>query len=828
MALLGKLFKIKKSETPAQTTKGKTAPATKPEAPSIDLSGLPDDQLVQALLTVQNTQQCLTALARVIQEADFVTIAAQHGVAAVRIAAAEKVTDFDLLQQLQAQSKNKDKAVFRLCKTRLSEQREAQQEQQARLERIGYLLDQVKYLTRIGYHPEFSGKLNILKQEWPDYCNEASAEAQAEMNTELAAAEKILEHYAQEEQAIAEQKQAINDARTQQQRLLEHSAELLEQAYELSADALEQKIQSLSQQWADNFRISKPNDEQGKAFEQQLQQLLSMQTVLKQHGDVAEKLEHWLQQEFDNAMTAVKQAEAWLGLLHWPDGITAPAWQAAFLNKLATLKADKKQLQQQQKSQLADVEQDLNAFEKAIKNGHVKDANKHNQRIIQAFRNLPSQSTAHLRRQQQALFAQLQEMRDWAGFATLPKKEALITSMQELIGSTIAPDLLAEKIHAMQEEWKSLSNAGVRDHELWQQFSQAAEQAFEPCKAFFAEQAKLRKAFAEQRQTLIAELQHYEQAMDWSTADWRAVQKTLDTARATFRTLGPIERSLHSKTQEQFNTVCDLIYAHLKHEYDRNLELKKSLVEQANALTSQENLQGIVDKVKALQTQWQQVGVTPRGPDQKLWKQFREQCDNIFKRLDEQREERKTELTETVTEAEQMVAQALQSNDSHALKEASQHLHSISLPKAVFQRLNKQLQEAQQAQALEAKQQALAGLFARLEHLHSDDETWQQACALPLASGFQAELFEQARSNADSNNDEAVDLCLLMEIAADLPSPEAEQAKRMALQVQRLADGLGKGLTPAEEAQQLVERWLHAKPEAAFAPRFIEALKQVL
>ena len=52
----------------------------------------------------------------------------------------------------------------------------------------------------------------------------------------------------------------------------------------------------------------------------------------------------------------------------------------------------------------------------------------------------------------------------------------------------------------------------------------------------------------------------------------------------------------------------------------------------------------------------------------------------------------------------------------------------------------------------------------------------------------------------------------------------------MALQVQRLADGLGKGLTPAQERQQLVERWLNASDnrDAALQQRFIQALQASL
>src|SRR5690554_7326617 len=72
--------------------------------------------------------------------------------------------------------------------------------------------------------------------------------------------------------------------------------------------------------------------------------------------------------------------------------------------------------------------------------------------------------------------------------------------MKELIGADIAPAILADKIRDLQEEWKTLSTTGTgNDRDLWESFNQAADKAFEPCKAYFAEQTKLRDSYVELR-----------------------------------------------------------------------------------------------------------------------------------------------------------------------------------------------------------------------------------------------------------------------------------------------------------------------------------------
>ena len=82
--------------------------------------------------------------------------------------------------------------------------------------------------------------------------------------------------------------------------------------------------------------------------------------------------------------------------------------------------------------------------------------------------------------------AQLAKLGDWHEFAVTPKKEALISQMQELAHSNMNPEALATKVHELQDNWKEVSK-GVQqqDDELWQQFQQASAVAYAPCKEFF-------------------------------------------------------------------------------------------------------------------------------------------------------------------------------------------------------------------------------------------------------------------------------------------------------------------------------------------------------
>jgi hypothetical protein len=79
------------------------------------------------------------------------------------------------------------------------------------------------------------------------------------------------------------------------------------------------------------------------------------------------------------------------------------------------------------------------------------------------------------------------------------------------------------------------------------------------------------------------------------------------------------------------------------------------------------------------------------------------------------------------------------------------------------------------------------------------------------------------------------DLAIRAEILADQPSPEADQRKRMEIQVQRLAQGIGAAeqtVNPITDAEKLVALWCLAPASAAASKeleqRMVNALESLV
>ena len=808
--------------------------------------------LIRIASLTDDQQQRLEAVGRISDQDERLQLAMHNPVAKVRLAAAEGISDNDKLQQLLHHAQGKDKAVYRLCKDRLNASKAEREAQQATLARINALLANAEQLNRLGYNPEFNGRHQVISKEWQSLEQQASGEQQAAMQQQLQQAQATLSQHADEEARQAAAAQQAQQAKQQQAALLQQLQTLLDDSGNTdnaASDERQHTIEQLEHDWRTAAQAHKASSDDNRRFENQLQQLLSIHTSLSHYQENQQALHDWLDQPLPGDMRGLSQlrnqAQQWQKHYHWPAAISAPAWLAAIATRQQQASDALEELAKQQKSRLKTIDEQLQKLEQALTDGHAKDASKLQHQLQQNLRQVDNKVAQEQQRKAKALAAQLSEMRDWQGFAITPKKEALIAAMEALIGANIDAAALADQIHTLQEEWKALGSAQP-DHDLWQRFQAAGDKAFEPCRDYFAQLAEQRQQFVAARQALTAELISYEQQLDWDNADWKVVQKTLDAARDAFRQYSPVERAAHKETQKAFQAACDAIYAHLQAEYGRNLDAKGELVQQAESLIELDDLSAAIDRVKTLQQQWQQIGVTPRNPDQKLWKQFRSACDAIFARLDTEKAQRKAVINDAVEHAEGLVSAAEQLTSNAldnaaaitqaqtALAELKQQFSDIELPRSAHQRLVKKLQAVdnslndQRRQLQQAAEKARwNGLIDRLNAIAANDSDAFDAAA-ELPAGYPAALFEQALTGQLTSTADAQDVVINLEVLADVESPDSDKARRMELQVQKLAQGLGQGLSKDAERQQLVEQWLQAQRSEALHSRFIAALKASL
>jgi len=817
-----------------------------------------DNDLVSIATYTQDENIRLGAINKLSDEGIRLDIACNNPVAKVRLAAAQGIQQSDALAKLMQVAQGKDKALYRFCKEQLGASKAAEDAEKALQNKITTNINNAEQLAKSVYSPEFNGRLQLLKQNWAALTNQSS-DQQSAFASAIATAEHTLGGHIAEEKAAQDKLAAIATAKETFINVISRLAELEFNA-EISA-----QLKALELDWQQAKQVSKPDSEQNKTFENSLQTWLGLANTRSQLVEQEDVITDFIKQSQQLEKTSLsksqnlqKEITQLLKQLPWKPAalqltLSTPALLVELDQALQTVIKHNQNLTAHEADSSKELAKLLVELEGHIEDGHLKEANKCHQQALKALKKISQQEAKKYQRQYQSLTAQLTEIRDWQGYAATPKKEALCVSMEALVDSEINPEILADKIQALQEEWKSIGPIARQDDKiLWNRFRAAADKAYLPCKAYYADIASQRQQNLVNRQALIAQLVEYEANMDWDTADWGIVQKTLDAARETFRNFSPVDRHEHKNSQASLQEISDKIYAHIKAEYQRNIEAKEALIAQAKALQEVEELSQAIEQSKQLQGQWKTIGMTPNKADQKLWQAFRLACDAVFARRDQQRQQNKAQIEVSIEQAEAIVINAeaivaemgneIKAEQKDALQQCQSDFAELSLPKAVYAKLRKRLSDAQQQQEesisqakLAKKQQAWITLTDKLSAISLKAQDADKATALyqpdesefKLPQGIDKALLVnkwQTEGSAQSSVEALRDGCIGLEIIAGLDSPADDQQARMAFQVKRLAQGLGQAGSLQQQISDSVSQWLALSADESWQQRYNQAL----
>jgi Domain of Unknown Function (DUF349) len=463
------------------------------------------------------------------------------------------------------------------------------------------------------------------------------------------------------------------------------------------------------------------------------------------------------------------------------------------------------------------------------------------------------------------LDTRLNELKDWKNFSVGPKRAELMEEMEALIDSTLDPPVLAERIKSLQEEWRTLSKgAGENVEADWQRFQEASRKAYQPCREYFEAQGLARQENLQRREALVARLVAFETGHDWEQPDWRLVLVALRESRHLWRQHSPVDRAAGKAVHEQFVAVTSKLQNRLEAAYAANIDQKKSLIARAQQLCSAEDSRGAIDEVKELQRRWKTVGIVPRDEDHRLWEEFRQHCDAVFQR----RQQEFAEYSATL-EANKVGAiaiceelEGIASSSGPSLLASTDRVTELQgafdalgeFPRGVARDLRSRFEQAVdrceaavEQQKLRDTEQSWSTLLEaanrvrayKLALISAPDSagTLRQTAEDYLAGVSQwpkgghdavkAALRSAASADLAANEKSLRLLCVRAEILADRPSPPEDQALRREYQVQRLMQSMGQGVTvDASQMDTLTLEWVQAGPiEEAHYAQLLERFK---
>ena len=618
---------------------------------------------------------------------------------------------------------------------------------------------------------------------------------------------------------------------------------------------LERERDALTQEWLTQADQAQPDAAQHAVFERVSHQYQELADAHKRWADLKIEavpspphIEDWptepdaLQSLWRRQRSAVRTKERLqrqLAGLNWPEWAqaSAPVQQAIALVGAFEQSAGRAQQHQQQLAE--QLQGAIAEAEAGVAEGLLQKAASALGEAHRLEKSLPEALRAPHRKALSRLSARVNDLRSWQVFATTTKREQLLQAMHALAEAPVAPKDQADRIKALRNDWNALGPpANGKERTLRTKFNQAAERAFAPCRTHFAEQAKIREANARQRERICDQLEAYVASVDWRSTDMKAAERIMRTAREEWRSLHPVDRKSKKgrDLNARFEQLQTQIHAEVKKSREQNLALKRDLLAAAEALAAGDG--SVAEKVaeaKRLQQRWRTIGATPRSADQKLWRQFRAQCDEIFasRDADQRQAERRTEDAVAAAEdvcktLEDALDASLSGGPSRSLvPRLRKEMDALNLPERLRKPLAKRFNDLAKAYGQSLLTAEWEALRTEMEQLRRWDIEVSQAEAEGRALAPPSPAF----TNRGHEGGEVVaalhQLTLRAEIHAGLESPATEAQERLQAQAAMLQDRMGQGIEP-KAPLAMAQEWCRIGPKTAacdtLRERFFNAL----
>jgi hypothetical protein len=821
------------------------------------------DLLKFVALSGTETELRKSAQDRISRESVLRDVAINDTVAANRLAALERITQATVLEAVYRQTRKSDKQVSRQARDRLDALREAEERPIRIRTESEQICARLESLGRGQRWQQEEAELARLEDRWRIVADETDEIYRKRYTVARQAFVAALTAFRQAEEVEQRELQHIEAAREALLTELEQRLAKLGQSATLAEDSEASHRAELSAwqaRWKELPALpaaqARPLDERCRQLQQDLRQRLSLlhdcrevAAKLRALNSDAERLLETGQPLSEQRVKALeKRWKAQRGSAEIRELAAARQQAEAVIEQL---RARLRQQLEQREAELARLPDLLDQFEALLNEKASRRAGPMHDRIQSSLGHLKSLGVSQQRLKPfasrlQAMTPRIRELQSWRTWGADEARERLCADMEALAGCGKDPRDLAAEIKRLRNEWNRLRADGSSAHRsLRKRFDKAANQAYQPCQAYFKQQATERTASLEAKRELCQQLEAFLASADWSHMDWKAAVKMQRHISNEWRRTGPVDRRENKDIVKRFQQGMETLHEHLDGERKRNLRQRQALIEKVVELQSVDDIHAAIDACKRLQKQWQTTVAGKRKQEDAVWKEFRDACDAVFARRRQQQDERHQTEQHNKANKQRLCEwlESLSATTLDALPDAERQVHKavaeweqsgaaakgddaalqrrFSQARQAFDAHRKALQQTRRREQLEQLRNA-AALCREVEllleepdedlargRLQGIDARWNSRSA--LQHGDTEELMQQRYARAQraviaggeerrhlsaelsANLAKRQDLCLRMEILAGVESPPELRQARLQLQTSRLAGAMAQG-----------------------------------
>ena len=517
---------------------------------------------------------------------------------------------------------------------------------------------------------------------------------------------------------------------------------------------------------------------------------------------------------------------------------------------------EQQQRAEQKKLRLSAIERDVEAAEAAHAAGQVAELTRLMTLIERELK--PGPVNAALARRIEALHREQLRLRDWQRWSGRQGREQLVAEAQALAAAAagkVAIKAHTEAIDKLRDRWKELDKlGGATNQTLWLAFDDALKTAYAPVAAHLDKLTLARNENLAARNQVIdglvqAAAKYFPVAQEGAAPapdgkpDWRAIARTLEEAQVAWRKLGPVEHTVPRKALQgdkavttRYAAAAQALAAPLEEAFREAALHREALIAAAKNLVGS-GARDTVDKVRALQTQWQAHAKSvplPRREENTLWGAFKTATDAIFAERDAARAAKEAQFSEQIKAREEIIERLVAATSSKSTPEVKRALAAadtawracaeLARPQAA--RLDSRYRAARDAAtrrlgeiAAYAAQARFDALIAAMTLCHERETAGEPAADLEarwnaiegLPDAWKPKLearFGGSGSKSGAKPGETLpEILLNLEVACGIESPPDFLADRQQLKLRTLKAAM-EARRPIVTTPEDIERWL--------------------
>lgn len=194
----------------------------------------------------------------------------------------------------------------------------------------------------------------------------------------------------------------------------------------------------------------------------------------------------------------------------------------------------------------------------------------------------------------------------------------------------------AKALLDLQEEWKHSGTVPQKErNRIFKTFRASCDEFFNRKREFYKQMLADQEKNLELKIKLCEKVEAIQDSTEWKTTTDRII-----SYQKEWKKIGPAPRKYSNKVWMRFRAACDTFFnnkkAHFKDidsEQEKNMELKKALLEEVKQFTLSENTEENIQKLKDFQTRWSEIGYVPIKFKDTLQDEFRNAINTYFDKM---------------------------------------------------------------------------------------------------------------------------------------------------------------------------------------------------